>query len=473
MEIRVNMQNQPKPAALSRGAESAIAAPCLRWMNVATSALILAGFVAFLGLVVSLFYLGLEGIADEYISAWFKALWYTLAGILVLSADLAALRFRLVPSRQAQSDAGSQRRGWSNLATSGFVLVGLATIFAMIAALAYMQLLDILGSGDEDINPLWYMAFWYVPVGVGGAALSAGFACIRFRLFLTLTWIFAAGFFMLVILASLLNQTLESAAAAYFDPFSIRSVVLCLLAIAALIWYLRNALQQPSQGGHRRLALGATTFGTLALMLFAIGIWVFGRETPTHGSAETSVTQPSARPVTWKEVRSIIAKVLNVPEQRVTPGVRLREDLHAQVNDIEQILTGFEKKFGIVTQPNDDEVILTAEDAFKFAQSPDAFRDQPGIHADSHLPGSRSRAKPLAGRALVARSSQFRAGALVSSKCSSCAETSAVSSITIYKNFGISARCEGDCSRHSELVYAAVSIKRASSLWSTSETRFA
>jgi acyl carrier protein len=80
--------------------------------------------------------------------------------------------------------------------------------------------------------------------------------------------------------------------------------------------------------------------------------------------------------VTWEEVRNIIAKTLNVPEQQVTPGTRLREDLHAQVNDITQILTGFETEFGIVTQPNDDEVILTAQDAFEFAQSPDAFRDR-------------------------------------------------------------------------------------------------
>ena len=49
------------------------------------------------------------------------------------------------------------------------------------------------------------------------------------------------------------------------------------------------------------------------------------------------------------------------------------------MNDNGHILTACEKEFGIVTQPNDDEVILTAEDAFEFAQSPDAFRDQAWI----------------------------------------------------------------------------------------------
>jgi acyl carrier protein len=375
-KVPVNMQDQPEPAAHSYGAQSAIAAKRLRWMNLATSALILAGVLVFLGLVVSLFYLGLEGVADEYISTWFKALWCALGGLAVSSSALAALRFLLLPSREAHTAAEAQRHGWINLATSGLVLVGLATIFAAIAALTYMQLLDILGSGDEEINPLWYMAFWYVAAGVGGAVFSAGLACVRFRLFLTLTWIFAGGFFVLVILASLLNQTLEPAAAAYFDPFSTRSVVLCLLAIAAAIWCLRNALQQPSQARGRRLAFGATTLSTLALVVSAIAIWVGGRATLAHRSAEISVTQPSAHPVTWEAVRKIIAKALNVPEQQVTPGTRLREDLHAQVNDIEQILTGFETEFGIVTQPNDDEVIFTAEDAFEFAQSPDEFRDR-------------------------------------------------------------------------------------------------
>jgi len=99
-----------------------------------------------------------------------------------------------------------------------------------------MQLLDILDSGDQDINPVWYTAFWFVPAGVGGVALIPALACLRLRLYLTLSWIISAGFFLLVMFASLLNQTLEGSAAAFFDPFSLRALALCLLVVAGLIW---------------------------------------------------------------------------------------------------------------------------------------------------------------------------------------------------------------------------------------------
>jgi hypothetical protein len=87
-------------------------------------------------------------------------------------------------------------------------------------------------------------------------------------------------------------------------------------------------------------------------MVSAIAIWVVGHETLAHRSAEISVTQLSAHPVTWEKVRNISANALDVPERQVTPGTRLSGDLHAQVNDIGQILTDFEKKLGIVGQPN-------------------------------------------------------------------------------------------------------------------------
>jgi hypothetical protein len=59
----------------------------------------------------------------------------------------------------------------------------------------------------------------------------------------------------------------------------------------------------------------------------------------------------------------------------VTPDTRLRVDLHAHPDDILKILDSFEEEFLIVTQPNDDEIIFTAGDAFAFAQAPDNFRD--------------------------------------------------------------------------------------------------
>jgi len=129
--------------------------------------------------------------------------------------------------------------------------------------------------------------------------------------------------------------------------------------------------------GTRSVVFGATTCGTVALTLFAISIWGFGLGTLTSRSTERPLVQaatPATRPVTWEAVRSIIAKQLNVPEERVTPGSRLREDLNAKADDVAQITSAVEEQFGIVSEPPDDEVIFTAQDAFEFAQSPETFR---------------------------------------------------------------------------------------------------
>jgi len=234
-----------------------------------------------------------------------------------------------------------------------------------------MLVIDTVDSGFADINPLWYTAFWYVPAGAGVAALLAALACLRYRLFLTLSWLIVGGFFALVMWASLLNQT-ESGAKAFFDPFSIRAFVLCLVVVAGLVRYLRKALAQRPRTIGRRVAFVTTLCSAAVLTLFAIGTWVYGRQPPTSAS----VVEPAPPPVTWEAVRGIIADKLHTPKGQVTPNTRLREDLHATPDDIQQVLGGFEEEYRIVTQPNDDEIIFTAEDAFAFAQDPEGFRDR-------------------------------------------------------------------------------------------------
>jgi hypothetical protein len=152
-------------------------------MNIATSGLILAGFVAFLALVLALFYIELQEIGDEYINLWYRTLWYGLAGVAVLSGAVAFLRVRLLPSRRVENEP--QRRDWVNIAISGLILTGLVAFFGLVTALAYIALHDI---ADADIN-LWQMAFWCALAGV--ATLLAGLACLASRLFLTLAWIVA------------------------------------------------------------------------------------------------------------------------------------------------------------------------------------------------------------------------------------------------------------------------------------------
>jgi hypothetical protein len=91
-------------------------------MNIATSGLILAGFVAFLALVLALFYIELQEIGDEYINLWYRTLWYGLAGVAVLSGALAFLRVRLLPSRRVENE--SQRRDWVNIGNADLGIDG-------------------------------------------------------------------------------------------------------------------------------------------------------------------------------------------------------------------------------------------------------------------------------------------------------------------------------------------------------------
>ena len=95
----MNTQDQSAPNSPSRHEGNSPDSPRLRWMNAATSGLILVGLVAFFGLVAALFYLALEDLADENIHLWYKALCYVLSAFAVLSAVLVFLRFSLLPSR--------------------------------------------------------------------------------------------------------------------------------------------------------------------------------------------------------------------------------------------------------------------------------------------------------------------------------------------------------------------------------------
>jgi len=63
----MNTQDQSAPNSPSRHEGNSVDSPRLRWMNAATSGLILVGLVAFFGLVAALFYLALEDLADENI----------------------------------------------------------------------------------------------------------------------------------------------------------------------------------------------------------------------------------------------------------------------------------------------------------------------------------------------------------------------------------------------------------------------
>jgi hypothetical protein len=106
-------------------------------MNAATSGLILAGLVAFFGLVAALFYLALEDLADENIHLWYKALCYVLSAFAVLSAVLVFLRFSLLPSRLKDNHTESARLSRMDMAMGGLIVTGLVALIVLVTALAY------------------------------------------------------------------------------------------------------------------------------------------------------------------------------------------------------------------------------------------------------------------------------------------------------------------------------------------------
>jgi acyl carrier protein len=344
-------------------------------MNVTTSFLILSGFVGLFGLVVAV----MSGnIDDSNIRIWYRALKYVVPILTTLAAGLIWLRFRLLRFGQLPNHGQWQRHPWTNFAVSGLVLLGLVVFIARVTGLVYVLLQEdlqeasgFLGLGDDP--SIWYVILWYV---VGAlAALSASLACLRLRLFLTLAWVVATSFSLLVYLVLARLDTQSASGAISHNDLSVDMIVGGLAVVGCLTWCLWNGFQNWRGNGLRAAVLGASAAGTLALTIF--GAWISGMATvvPSEGTA-TQNSVPTTLPVTWEEVRRIIAKELNVPEQRVTPSTRLREDLKAQPNDITQIISVFEQEFGIQIEPPDDEIITTAQDALEFAQSPDTFRDQ-------------------------------------------------------------------------------------------------
>jgi hypothetical protein len=126
----------------------------------------------------------MEGIAVENLQLWYEAFWYVVSGFAISSAGLAFLRFRLLPSRVESKVTEPPRFSRTDLAMGGLIVTGLVALVGLVTGLAYMELMEI---DDTNISSLWYMALWCVTAGV--AALCAGLACLRCRLFLTLAWI--------------------------------------------------------------------------------------------------------------------------------------------------------------------------------------------------------------------------------------------------------------------------------------------
>ena len=65
----------------------------------------------------------------------------------------------------------------------------------------------------------------------------------------------------------------------------------------------------------------------------------------------------------FEKMQDIIAEVMNVPKEDITPDTKFVDDLGADSLDIFQIIMGIEEEFDIEINNNDAEKIVTVQDA--------------------------------------------------------------------------------------------------------------
>lgn len=92
----------------------------------------------------------------------------------------------------------------------------------------------------------------------------------------------------------------------------------------------------------------------------------------------TRAQVPQTQPPTWAEIRKIVAEELAVPEERVIPSARFREDPNADYPDMHEIILKFGSEFGTAVREDDEDMLITVQDAIDYANSPDSFRESHG-----------------------------------------------------------------------------------------------
>lgn len=71
---------------------------------------------------------------------------------------------------------------------------------------------------------------------------------------------------------------------------------------------------------------------------------------------------------TFKEIKAIIIKLLDVNEDKVTLEARFREDLDADSLDLVELIMAFEDKFGSEISDEDAQGITTVGGAVKYIE---------------------------------------------------------------------------------------------------------
>ena len=71
----------------------------------------------------------------------------------------------------------------------------------------------------------------------------------------------------------------------------------------------------------------------------------------------------------YEKIKEIIAELLDVEEDKITPEARFREDLEADSLDLVELIMEFEERFGSEISDEDAQTITTVGEAVSYIES--------------------------------------------------------------------------------------------------------
>jgi acyl carrier protein len=72
---------------------------------------------------------------------------------------------------------------------------------------------------------------------------------------------------------------------------------------------------------------------------------------------------------TFEKIKKIIVDLLGVPEEKVVPEARFREDLEADSLDLVELIMAFEDEFGGEISDEEAQKITTVKEAIEYLDS--------------------------------------------------------------------------------------------------------
>ena len=71
----------------------------------------------------------------------------------------------------------------------------------------------------------------------------------------------------------------------------------------------------------------------------------------------------------YEKIKEIIAELLDVEDEKITPDARFREDLEADSLDLVELIMEFEERFGSEISDEDAQKITTVGEAVSYIES--------------------------------------------------------------------------------------------------------